>query len=218
MGFVSICDIIITSFAYHYTEKLHQDYPQAATLISKGHANDLKSNTFDKLSMIFKTERPNDGYDYIEILGRQNNKRLYKYIRREYINSVGNLDKYKLFIPKANGTGTFGEILTLPELCGPGIGSTESFVGIGIFDTMMESENALRYIKTKFARAMLGVVKITQELTPSKWKYVPLQDFTSSSDIDWSKSVAEIDQQLYAKYGLDEREIAFIESHVKEMA
>ena len=218
LGFVSICDIIITSFAYHYTEKLHQDYPQAATLISKGHANDLKSNTFDKLSMIFKTERPNDGYDYIEILGRQNNKRLYKYIRREYINSVGNLDKYKLFIPKANGTGTFGEILTLPELCGPGIGSTESFVGIGIFDTMMESENALRYIKTKFARAMLGVVKITQELTPSKWKYVPLQDFTSSSDIDWSKSVAEIDQQLYAKYGLDEKEIAFIESHVKEMA
>ena len=65
---------------------------------------------------------------------------------------------------------------------------------------------------------MLGVVKITQELTPSKWKYVPLQDFTSSSDIDWSKSVAEIDQQLYAKYGLDEIEIAFIESHVKEMA
>ena len=45
-----------------------------------------------------------------------------------------------------------------------------------------------------------------------------MQDFTPSSDINWSKSVAEIDQQLYAKYGLDEKEIAFIESHVKEMA
>lgn len=38
------------------------------------------------------------------------------------------------------------------------------------------------------------------------------------SDIDWSKSVHEIDLQLYRKYGLDEKEIAFIESHVKEMA
>ena len=44
-----------------------------------------------------------------------------------------------------------------------------------------------------------------------------MQDFTSSSDIDWSQSVAEIDAQLYKKYGLDDSEIAFIESHVKEM-
>lgn len=37
------------------------------------------------------------------------------------------------------------------------------------------------------------------------------------ADYDWSKSVAEIDQQLYAKYGLDESEIAFIESKIKPM-
>ena len=64
---------------------------------------------------------------------------------------------------------------------------------------------------------MLGLLKVTQDNTPDKWKYVPLQDFTSDSDIDWSKSVAEIDRQLYAKYGLDENEIEFIETHVKEM-
>lgn len=64
---------------------------------------------------------------------------------------------------------------------------------------------------------MLGVLKITQDLTPDKWKYVPLQDFTSNSDIDWSKSVHEIDLQLYQKYGLSEDEIDFIETHVKEM-
>ena len=45
----------------------------------------------------------------------------------------------------------------------------------------------------------------------------PLQDFTSASDIDWTKTVPEIDRQLYKKYGLNETEIAFIESHVKEM-
>ena len=46
----------------------------------------------------------------------------------------------------------------------------------------------------------------------------PLQDFTAHSDIDWSKSVAEIDQQLYRKYDLTADEIEFIETHVKEMA
>ena len=46
---------------------------------------------------------------------------------------------------------------------------------------------------------------------------IPLQDFTDKSDIDWSKSVAEIDKQLYAKYNLDKSEIAFIESMIKPM-
>ena len=64
----------------------------------------------------------------------------------------------------------------------------------------------------------MSVLKITQNVNAEKWKYVPLQDFTSSSDIDWSASVAEIDKQLYAKYGLTEEETLFIESHVKEMA
>ena len=74
------------------------------------------------------------------------------------------------------------------------------------------------YLQTKFARAMLGIKKATQHNPRSVWQYVPLQDFTPASDIDWSKSIPEIDRQLYAKYGLDEAEIAFIESHVKEMS
>ena len=41
--------------------------------------------------------------------------------------------------------------------------------------------------------------------------------FTSESDIDWSQSVAEIDKQLYAKYGLTEEEVGFIESMIKPM-
>lgn len=64
---------------------------------------------------------------------------------------------------------------------------------------------------------MLGILKITQDNPPEKWKYVPLQDFTSSSDIDWTKSVHEIDLQLYNKYGLTIEERNFIETHVKEM-
>ena len=62
------------------------------------------------------------------------------------------------------------------------------------------------------------MLKVTQDITPEKCKYVPLQDFTTASDIDWSKSIPEIDRQLYAKYGLDASEIEFIETHVKEMS
>lgn len=217
-SFVSIEKIVITSFAYHYTDRLHEDYPDAASRLSKGHAYDLKSNAFDRLSDVYQDEKPDDGHDYIRIFGRQNNERTYKFIRRDYVNNVANLDKYKLFMPKANGTGAFGEVLTLPEISEPGVGATESFVSIGLFDTAEECDNLLKYIKSRFMRAMLGVVKITQDLTPSKWKYVPLQDFTAHSDIDWSKSVAEIDRQLYCKYDLTADEIEFIETHVKEMA
>ena len=75
----------------------------------------------------------------------------------------------------------------------------------------------MKYIKTKFARAMLGTLKITQHNIQETWQNVPLQDFTEKSDIDWSKSIKEIDQQLYEKYGLSPEEIEFIESKVKEM-
>ena len=65
---------------------------------------------------------------------------------------------------------------------------------------------------------MLGILKITQDLPAPKWKYVPSQDCSSKSDIDWSKSIADIDKQLYKKYKLTKSEIEFIESHVEEMA
>ena len=64
---------------------------------------------------------------------------------------------------------------------------------------------------------MLGVKKVTQHNPKATWHYVPLQDFTTSSDIDWSQSIPEIDKQLYKKYGLSDEEINFIETHVKPM-
>ena len=107
--------------------------------------------------------------------------------------------------------------MSTPLIGEPLIGYTQTFIGVGAYDTQEEAEAALKYIKTKFARVMLGILKITQDNPKGVWKYVPLQDFTPNSDIDWTKSVAEIDRQLYRKYGLDEKEIAFIESKVREM-
>ena len=64
---------------------------------------------------------------------------------------------------------------------------------------------------------MVGVRKQDQGASRAVYHYVPLQDFTPSSDIDWSKTIPEIDQQLYKKYNLTKEEIDFIESHVKAM-
>ena len=63
----------------------------------------------------------------------------------------------------------------------------------------------------------MGTLKVTQDNPRETWANVPLQDFTEHSDIDWSKSIAEIDQQLYRKYNLSDDEIAFIEKMIKPM-
>ena len=125
--------------------------------------------------------------------------------------------KYKIMIPKANGSGAIGEVLSTPLVGTPLVGFTETFISIGETDSKEEANAILKYVKTKFARTMLGILKVTQNNAKPTWKYVPLQDFTSTSDIDWSKSIAEIDRQLYKKYGLIPDEIKFIETHVKEM-
>lgn len=211
--FESFSNIVYSRTSYRLTDKLHEEHPEAITQLSKGHKYDMSTNIFERLPQVFFDEIPPDDEEYIQIYGRDKNIRTYKYIRRDYVNKVENLDKWKIFVPAANGSGALGEVLTTPL-----IGVTETFISIGNLESKTEAEALFKYIKTKFARVMLGILKSTQHNPPEKWKYVPLQDFTENSDIDWTKSIHEIDLQLYRKYGLNENEIAFIESHVKEMA
>lgn len=151
-------------------------------------------------------------------LGILNNKRTWRYIPQKYVDMTHeNIHKYKVLVPRANGSGAIGEVLSTPLIGTPLIGYTQSFIGFGTFEIEDEAIAMLKYVKSKFARTLLGVLKVTQDNDRGVWRYVPLQDFTVNSDIDWSKSISEIDQQLYAKYGLSQEEIDFIESHVKEM-
>ena len=94
-----------------------------------------------------------------------------------------------------------------PVIEGPGVGSTETFLSIGKFNTKEEAAAVEKYIKTKFARAMLSVLKVTQNGNKPVWRYVPLQDFTDKSDINWNTSIKKIDLQLYKKYNLTKEEI-----------
>ena len=108
-------------------------------------------------------------------------------------------------------TKVLGKSVVAPPL----VGSTQTFITIGAFDTRDEAENCNKYINTKFARAMLSILKTTQHNPPATWAKVPLQDFTAASDIDWSQPLMLIDAQLYRKYGLNAEEIRFIEDHIE---
>ena len=105
----------------------------------------------------------------------------------------------------------------MPVLGEPFVGHTVTFLSIGRFKSEYEANAVLKYIKTKFARIMLGTLKVTQDNPRETWMNVPLQDFTPISDIDWSSSVSEIDEQLYKKYNLTIDEISFIEKTAKPM-
>lgn len=190
-------------------QNLVVDYPQY-----DGHERRMSSNV---LSFDCFHDKPVNDND-IMIYGIYGRLRKGRYIYQQYVDTTDdNIGKYKIVLPKADGNGAFGDTITMPEILPNNTGFTHTFLGLGGFDSREEAEAALKYVKCKFVRALLGVLKVTQDLNADKWKYVPLQDFTPSSDIDWSQSIPDIDRQLYAKYGLDENEIDFIESHVKEM-
>lgn len=213
-GFTSICDIIHPQNKF-IVNNLYHDFPQYKKIIgSNGKEKRLTTSIFEQLD-VFSEETSGDGT--LRILGLTKNIRLYRHISPKYIEPHKNLHKYKVLIPKSNGSGAIGEVLSTPLIGEPLIGYTQSFISIGALETYSEAEAALKYIKSKFARVMLGVLKVTQDNSKEVWKFVPLQDFTDKSDIDWSKSITEIDTQLYAKYGLTEDEIAFIESMIKPM-
>lgn len=213
----SLEGLITTSRSFRYTSKLYDDRPDLLALRPKGNEGLVESNAFDQFADVFHSTLPEDGHSYVSVLGLQGRSRVYRWIRRDYFDGPDNLWKFTVALPKANGSGALGEVLSSPLVLGPNVGTTHTFITIGAFDSQDAAQACLTFIKTKFARTMLGVVKITQDNKRHTWKYVPNQDFTDSSDIDWSKSIPEIDQQLYAKYGLDADEIAFIEDNVKPM-
>ena len=197
--FSSISEIISGRSMYRFTKKMHEEVPDAAQRLSKGHENDLTSNVFEKLPDVMTESLYDDISEYYRILGRINNERAYRFVKKEYIVDNKYIPKYKLFMPQSSGNGGLGETMA-PSVVGlPGEATTDTFLSVGLFNTEIEAENLYKYIKCKFTRALLSVLKITQANTSQKWLKVPLQDFTPASDIDWSKSIHEIDLQLYTE-------------------
>ncbi|MDF4029016.1 Eco57I restriction-modification methylase domain-containing protein [Lactobacillus delbrueckii] len=214
-------DVYLSSFVssrglYRFSNTFFDDHPEAKNQLGKGTGNMIVSNVFEKLPQVF-VENPSDEADYYRFIGRLGSSRVYRYVLKKYINDNGYINAYKVMLPKSNGSGALGEVLSTPLIGAPLIGATDTFISVGPVNNETEAIALLKYIKSKFARAMLGVKKVTQDNPKSVWDCVPLQDFTPNSDIDWSMSIPEIDQQLYKKYNLSEDEINFIETKVQAM-
>ena len=130
------------------------------------------------------------------------------YITRTSIKkNVQYIDKYKIFVPKAWGTGNPSTDLINAFIVEPNSASTETYLTVGPFETLQEAENVYAYMHTKFFHFMVSMIKITQNAMKNIYNMVPIQSFTRK----WT------DEELYKKYNLTDEEIAFIENTIRSM-
>ena len=140
--------------------------------------------------------------------------------RTEITKNTTWIDIYKVYTPRANNVGTELNDDNLNTFIGkPKTICTESYIVVGADLNLNEASagNLCKYFTTKFVRLMHSLGKASQDATSKTYKFVPLQNFSTDSDINWDKSIQDIDTQLYKKYSLAPDEIDFIESMVKPM-
>lgn len=137
------------------------------------------------------------------------------YVKREEVKrSQEWIDLYKVIFSTATAehagtpdkSGMYRVLSSLKILKPLEICSQSYFVG-NVFKTYEEANNCMIYLKTRFVRFLLQQILTGQHLSADKFRFVPLQDFSKP----WT------DAELYAKYGLTDEEIAFIESMIKPM-
>ena len=133
------------------------------------------------------------------------------YLRDDNVTPSNNhwVKEWKVYITFGYGAGEGypHQIINKPILGVPNSCCTETYLLIGGFKNKERAENAISYIKTRFFRFMVMLRKNTQNGTRNVYQFVPMQDFNEP----WT------DEKLYAKYGLTEDEIAFIESMIRPM-
>ncbi len=195
----------------------HKDFVSMTTITSGRNAFGIvgKKSELDKIT----TDKYFDGAIEVRCAYEQ-----ILYTKRENVTkSLEVVDKYKVFTSKGNGgAGILNDEKAVAILGRAFVGKpqsvcTDSLIPLGCYDTELEASNLKKYMETKFMRFMVGILKVSQNVYQTVYQFVPMQDFTSNSDIDWSKSTPEIDKQLYKKYGLSEDEIKFIEEKIKPM-
>lgn len=125
------------------------------------------------------------------------------------------VNKYKLFFTTSYSTNAFNPPETIigeqNSVC------TETFLLIGPFDAEIEQKNCYKYICTNFFKALLFFGRGTMQVSQDVFRFIPLQNFSNQSDINWNKSITVIDRQLYEKYYLTNEEITFIENRIKSI-
>ena len=140
--------------------------------------------------------------------------------KKDVISHTEWINKWKVFIPRANNIGTELNDDNLNSFVGqPNYICTESYLVVGA-DLDLDSvsaKNLEKYLQTKFVRYLHGLLKGSQDATSKTFGLVPLQNFNNNNDINWNLTTHEIDLQLYNKYNLSDEEIEYIEGKIKEM-
>lgn len=162
-----LANLVSSQGIYRFSEKLFREHPRVTQVQGKGTAAKITSRSLENLQDIFPEEEPPDREEYIRIMGRSAGHRVTRWIRRDYVREEPSLRTYRVFVPEANGTGAIGEVISTPVIGTPMlgipmVGHTDTFLSIGLFQSEEEAENCLSYVRTKFARTMLGTLKATQ--------------------------------------------------------
>ena len=130
------------------------------------------------------------------------------------------IDKWKVYVPRANNIGTELNDDNLNSFVGePNSICTESYIVVGACMDMdaEEAKNLCKYLTSKFVRYLHKQAKASQDASSKTYKFIPLQNFTHNSDIDWTKPIANMDEQFFDKYNLSEEEKEHIKNSIKDM-
>ncbi len=212
----SMSSIVYSKSTYNLLPKLYEDHPEYKNVLTKGNEYIVDASIFNLMPNIFRDDQNKQSTD-ARIYGRQSNKRVALYVDRNYIKDNANLNSYKVILPGANGSGKLGEKLGAPFVGKPNELHTQTYMSLGCFKTEVEAENAIKYLKTKFLRILLGTLKVTQNTAKDCWANVPLFNFKETQSIDWNKDVDAIDEQLFKFFGLNESESSFIKTTAEKM-
>lgn len=170
----------------------------------------IKSNQFHKEPS--KMQEPILCYGKAQLKG---------YVERSSIQNHSEwIDCYKVFIPRANNIGTElnddnqNVFVGLPkEVCS----ETYILAGTQMSLTKETATFLAKYMKTKFARFLHRLIKVSQDASKQTYRFVPVPDLSKDSPINWNLSLNEIDEQLFNFYGLNEEEKQHIRDSIKVM-
>lgn len=158
-----------------------------------GLCTDVKGKTspFDGAIKIFQ----NGGIGYID--------------KSDVVKNLHLIDKYKVLVPYSSpGDDSYPHlILSKPLISEPNSCSTETYLVVGPFETRQQCLNVSNYMRTKFLRFLVLLLKPTQHVTQKTYGFVPMQNFSEA----WT------DKRLYEKYGITVEEQDFINSLIRPM-
>ena len=202
--------------------RLLAEHPECRDAIgSGGRESRLTTSILSKLPIF--SEARDVGHD-LAVLGIVRGKRVMRHMPGDMVlrTPSTNVSGFKVAVPASNGSppvasGAGVPVIGIPMVLGRESTHTQSFVSFGDFAGEDEARACEAYLRTRLARALLGILKVTQHNHRGMWRLVPLLDFTRESDIDWEAPANDVDRQLAERYGLDDRERDFLRHAIRAL-